>query len=312
LVFQRADRCESPNALARLAYSNAPGQIPLCVLAGEATPECWQGQEAITRGDFQGIDYACSGPVCFASLHIGTSNSDCADDANAAYQRLFALAKHLEYPHLLRVWHYLSDLNLGTGDQERYKQFCLGRARALDDCNITQARLPAATLVGSDTPGLRMHVLLVRDAPVMLENPRQISAFKYPREYGPRQPAFARAAIMPWRGSSNTPQLFVSGTASIVGHRSQHEGQLEAQIDESLANIDVLLQAAHADMGPLSLQDVDLLKVYLRHPEDSPRAQAHLQPLIQTGVSVVILHAQLCRQELLVELETQVTSLQPK
>jgi len=70
-----------------------------------------------------------------------------------------------------------------------------------------------------------------------LENPRQISAYRYPRDYGPDSPTFSRAAIA---AATVGQQLFISGTASILGHESVHIGDAGAQARESAANIAAL------------------------------------------------------------------------
>lgn len=291
--------------LARLSYATDGLNVPLCALCGNIKQEHWLATAPLTLGELEGVTYAASDQVCFASLDLSDDNLGVAQAAELAYQRLAALGRMLGFPEILRIWHYLADLNQGEGDQERYKQFCLGRARAMERENIGHDQLPAATLVGNHAPGLRMHCLLVRTAPEALENPRQVSAYHYPREYGPRQPAFARAVVMPWANSP--PQLFISGTASIVGHESLHPGDLIAQLEESMRNISVLLDSAADHMGALTYSDLDYLKVYIRKADDAPLAYRHLRRQVGTDVPVVFLHADLCRRELLVEIETQVT-----
>src|SRR3546814_7749099 len=49
-------------------------------------------------------------------------------------------------PHLLRVWNYLDAITFGDGDAERYREFCVGRARGLGDFDTNA--LPAATAIG--------------------------------------------------------------------------------------------------------------------------------------------------------------------
>ena len=44
------------------------------------------------------------------------------------------------------MWNYLDAINEGDGDAERYRQFCVGRARGLGRPN--GKRLPAATAIG--------------------------------------------------------------------------------------------------------------------------------------------------------------------
>lgn len=302
---------EPLHTLACLAYSasNDDNALNIPLAAFGPAPECevWQASPPLQSGSYRGINYSASNAVCFGSLHVTEHDQDIAMAAERAYLNLHALGEYLGFPHMLRVWHYLHDLNEGEGDAERYKQFCLGRAKALEAAKISAEHLPAATLVSSLIPGVRMHFMLVEQPPLNLENPRQTSAYDYPREYGPRQPAFARASVMNW---PNTPaQLFISGTASIVGHRSEHPGDLSAQLDESLRNVSTLLalKTVRERLGPLQLADLDFLKVYLRHAEHVDEARQHLRTQLGPNLPLIFLHAELCRSELLVEVETQVT-----
>jgi chorismate lyase/3-hydroxybenzoate synthase len=296
-------------ALARVDLVDAgdAGRPPLPFLEGSLRTETWLAQEPPTRGELHGLRYAAAGEVCFARL-APVDDGDAADTAADAYRRLLALQDALDYPHLLRVWHFLGEINAGEGDAETYKRFCVGRARALEDRPRTLNRLPAATVVGTATPGLELHALLSRRPPQPIENPRQISAVAYPREYGPRQPIFARAAVIDW---NHHPQLFVSGTASIVGHATRHAGDAAAQFRESLANVDSVLQAAAPLTGPLDRAALDCLKVYLRRAQDLPAVAAEVATALRPDLPVAYLRADLCRRDLLVELETQVTRPRP-
>ena len=105
-----------------------------------------------------------------------------------------------------------------------------GRKAAFDLLDFAPSRYPAATGVGSPAGSpLTVVVAASRVEPVALENPRQTSAYLYPRRYGPRSPAFARAMLLPDCAGAT---LFISGTASIVGHESQHRG-IDAQLKET-------------------------------------------------------------------------------
>ena len=63
---------------------------------------------------------------------------------------------------------------------------------------------------------------------VPVENPRQVSAYRYPPTYGPRvADLLARGAGR--TSAAATIALFISGTASIVGHETVHQGDVRAQ-----------------------------------------------------------------------------------
>src|SRR5213082_3849534 len=55
--------------------------------------------------------------------------------------------------------------------------------------------------------------------------------------YGSHSPLFSRATLLRQSGGL---ALFISGTASIVGHTSLHVGDTVAQTRETLANIEAL------------------------------------------------------------------------
>ncbi len=149
---------------------------------------------------------------------------------------------------------------------ERYRQFNTARRHALRASGRAVAgSVPAASALGADSESpLVIYFLAGQVAPVFVENPRQVSAYHYPQQYGPHSPAFSRAALLRQAGSL---ALFISGTASIVGHRSLHIGDTAAQTRETLTNIEALLGEANRLAGGAHF-DLDALayKVYVRRP----------------------------------------------
>ena len=231
----------------------------------------------------------------------GSSAGSIVAAALAAYTGLFALQRELGLRHVQRIWHWLSAVTAGDGDDERYKRFCRGRAEALDLPGHDMTTLPPATLVAGHCRGVRLHVLL-GDRPVTpIENPRQVSAYDYPRQYGERAPAFARAGRVELGG---TPYLLISGTASIVGHESRHIGDVAAQTHEALDNVAAVMAHADAWDPATGLAALECLKAYIRVPGDATTIQA-IAKARAPGVPIALLHAPLCREELLVEFEAQ-------
>ena len=132
----------------------------------------------------------------------------------------------------------LARLAANAGGRSRHG---LGRAAAVDAAFNDPP--PAATGIGhAHRTGHVQLVALCAAAPaIALENPRQMPAWRYPRDYGPVSPGFSRGALL-----GEGARLLASGTASIVGHRSLHEGDVRAQTREALANLDALLDEAAA------------------------------------------------------------------
>jgi chorismate lyase/3-hydroxybenzoate synthase len=185
-------------------------------------------------------------------------------------------------------------MNEGEGDAERYRQCCVGRALGLG--RPSGKRLPAASAIGRQqaTHQVQVFWIAARVSGTAIENPRQVSAYHYPRTHGPASPSFSRAIVAPDR------TVLVSGTASIVGHVSQHEGDARAQLAETLRNLAAVTSHAGVRRDPSHQQD--LLKVYVRDRTLVPMIAAQLQEAYP-GATPMFLAGDVCRRELLLEIE---------
>jgi enamine deaminase RidA (YjgF/YER057c/UK114 family) len=279
------------------AQLHAPPEVPIASVHTPALDanfhEVWRTRQPLESGRYARVQFRRSAELLLGSISL-TEASGLHTATEAAYREIFAAVNELGYPHLARIWNYLPQINVETQGLERYRQFNSARRDAL----IAYRRdltgnVPAACALGSvtDSP-LTIYFLASRQAVTPVENPRQVSAYEYPEQYGPK-PAFSRASIL-------GDILFISGTASIVGHETVHAGDVTAQTRETLANIDALVGEANriSGAGRFSL-DTLAYKVYVRHATDLPliRSQLHNQ------AQVLYLQADICRQDLLVEIE---------
>ncbi|GAA4856050.1 pteridine-dependent deoxygenase [Luteimonas vadosa] len=285
-------------------YLRVPLQ-PFRTAANATAPyEVWHANAPVEHGRDDGIRWATDGQLLFGAIEVDENPEAGGVEAAAAiaYARLVAFTRRSGTPHLLRIWNYLDAITLGEGDAERYRAFCVGRAKGLGDFDAQ--RLPAATAIGrcDDARVVQVYWLAARTPGLPVENPRQLSAYRYPRQYGPQSPSFARAMLPP---PGSTMPLLLSGTASVVGHASQHEGELLAQIDETFANFDSLLAAARerAPSLPARFGSGTRLKVYVRDRDDLPTVAEALDRRFGNTVPRVLLHAAICRRELAVEID---------
>lgn len=221
---------------------------------------------------------------------------------HALLRRLFCLMRERAYSRLLRVWNYIPDINRHDGGLEHYHRFCIGRHEAFvaDGCDI-EREAPAASAVGHGKQTLAIFFIATRNAFIAIENPRQVSAYRYPPAYGPRSPSFSRAVLSSdERGAYG--QLFVSGTASVIGHRSVHD-DAAAQTEETLLNIRALIEGAQQQTGArIDWNDAAALKIYLRHAEDLPSVKEIVEAALP-HTPALFLEADICRRELRVEIE---------
>ncbi len=283
------------------ATADDPLRIPCVHLAGPET-ECWWGGEIGEAAETCGAAWAHGEQYAMVALRVAEDGKGIEHAASQAYQRLITCVRPSEHPYLLRIWNYFPQINQGQGDGERYRRFCVGRSEGVD--GSFNEPPPAATAIGaSEANGvLQVIALCARDPAIALENPRQTPAWRYPREFGPVSPGFSRGALVDI--GSPTPRLLASGTASIVGHVSQHVDDVAAQLGESLANLEALLGEGSARARrTFSLAGCEALRVYLRHPGDLARAQAAMAASGLPTQRIVYLHGDVCRRELAVELE---------
>lgn len=301
----------NPNVLAVIGFANHPPstrdtdprylRVPLRPL-GNAPYEVWLSDSPVRAGRSGGVAWATDGRLSFGAIEQAELEEGVAATAERIYRDLWAHVQSSETPHLLRVWNYLDAITQGDGDLERYRQFCVGRGRVLQDMDAS--RLPAATAIGrcDDEAVLQVYWLSANAEGQPVENPRQISAYHYPRQYGPQPPSFARA-MLPATGQ-DLP-LLISGTAAVVGHASVHHGMLIAQIEETFRNFDALIGAAreHRPDLPERFGSGAYLKAYVRDRQDLEVVSDALERLLPPETQRIILHAAICRSELAIEID---------
>ncbi|MDR3389967.1 MAG: pteridine-dependent deoxygenase [Rudaea sp.] len=261
--------------------------------------EIWRGRGPVKRGVEGAIRWASDADYTFAAIELDERAHDgLANAARSAYEALGAWCSASRSRHVLRIWNYIDAINEGDGDNERYRLFCAGRAAGM--AGLFNKGYPAATAIGlrDGRRVLQMYWLCARRAGMPVENPRQLSSWRYPRRYGPAAPNFARAM----RAPAHPAQIYISGTAAIIGHASHHADSSTAQFEETLTNLDSLLTAASiassAHFGARSAW-----KVYVRRAQDAPLLQALLRERLGADTPLLLLRGDICRAELLVEID---------
>ena len=279
----------------------APLWVDIPLLGGQdSLMEIWTSHAAVTQCEHLGINGTCDGNVLFGSITLPQGAGVSLHSlAKQAYARTFGFLDHYGYPHLLRVWHYFPHINEDEDGLERYRSFNIGRHEAFvaHGRTIDRQSLPAASALGSNGGSLVMYFIAGQQPGQPVENPRQVSAFQYPVSFGPRSPIFVRSISVTLGGQSC---FFISGTASIIGYQTVHQGDVDKQTDETLYNIRTLLDHAqhrNIDQGRL------LFKIYLRHGRDLNRVRAKVQAEFGAGHSAIYLHSNICRADLLLEIE---------
>lgn len=315
VAYRRADRLPELLAdetlLAVFYFDASPScsaQDPRCISVGlpelgeGGCLECWFSPVRVDAGFEEDIGFSFNHQLLFGCLRQANDDEGNLEQTTfRTYRRLLQFARDRGFPHLLRVWNYFPGIHEMRHGQERYHAFSAGRYRALLEAPGLEQRLPAATAIGCQSPDTLIYFLSATEPGVQVENPRQVSAFRYPPEYGVKSPAFSRAMYKDW---GTRQHLYISGTASVVGHESRHEHDVLRQLDEILSNFEsLILNARRLRLAIGSVSDLSAVKVYLRNPADYEPVRRVLAQAIGDSVARVFLQGAICRPELKLEID---------
>ena len=288
------------------------GGVPFCqntfdVWPDQPVAEVWYSNRDVTYLKKDQLLIACDGETLMGVISVADASGDLEYLAHTAYEQIFDVIHELGYPVLFRMWNYFPAINQPDDrGLERYRAFCKGRADAFfASRHSEESYLPAGTGIGSRSGPMTITFMASRsDNRVNFENPRQMPAYHYPQNYGPRSPSFARGTFTFRHGGG---EFYVSGTASIVGHETVHVDCLQSQVDTAFENIALLLAEEnlvhHGANRGFTTFDLDQVRIYVRHPQQAESILAACRKHLNPRAEIVCLGADICRSPLLVEIE---------
>jgi chorismate lyase / 3-hydroxybenzoate synthase len=266
---------------------------------------------ALHMGSADGVTHASVSILEAAQLQAAALEQAVA----VAYQMLAAALTQAGC-HPVRFWNFIPgihaamDIEAGENPRDRYMVFNAGRFAAFTSAYGSPAAfsrsLPTASAVGVREGPLVIHALGLEEPGRPLENPRQVPAYSYSRRYGPLPPCFARATLVD-APREERPWLLVGGTASILGEDSIHMRDPRRQATETFENLARLVESGRAaaqspDRGD-PLAAFRELRVYVVRDEDADVLRDMVRERFPEATRVEYAQADLCRQELLVEIE---------
>ena len=280
--------------------------VPIALPQLDADPvvEVWRVDGPVRSGSWEQLSWARSDSMTMGHLALDLREYQGMLQASRhAYEIVQDFLRQSPHHCPMKIWNYIPGINEGEGDDECYREFCVGRAEAWASDPSEQPAMPAATAIGSPggEPALQVYFLAMALPGTNVENPRQVNAWHYPRQYGPRSPLFSRGTLMQVNGDRH---FLISGTASVVGHETHHDNTAD-QVHESIRNVRSLLAEARRLQGsehPV-LGDAGMLRVYVRDPAEYRQVRRVLETLIPDEVERVYLQGDICRVDLLTEVD---------
>lgn len=270
------------------------------------------------------VHVATAKDVAFLRATVPDARDLSASSLRRSVQRVYeALGEALRSRGLLplRWWNYLPGIRERLPGGERlYEVFNVGRFEAYRRWYGTDhfgPRLAAATCVDHHGRDLVLHALASPAPGTPVENPRQTPSYGYSERYGRPPPSFARAVLLDGSllGLAAEHCAIVSGTSSVVGEDSRHEGDFGAQLAETCRNLASLsaMLVAKSRSGPEADADAKAegchlsryrnMRAYVVDEADAPELTAAFERLFPSLAGLEVVTANLCRPELLVEVE---------
>ena len=278
--------------------------VGLTELEIDPSIEVWRGDGTVTCNNRGRISWCQNNDILIGHLLIEESDIvDIQVSIEQAYKEISEFLNTSLYPHVFRFWNYVPNINRVENGIEHYQSFCIGRYAAWSKELYFEQALPAASAVGNDSTEFLISFAASKLQAYPIENPRQISAFHYPPMYSPKSPLFSRAVSM---GDDNGKQhqLFISGTASIVGHETRHVGDVCAQTVETCKNIETLIDCFAKSIGDVDTSQIsiDYLRIYLRDSDQLPVVRELINKNLNAK-NLIFTRADICRVELMLEVE---------
>jgi enamine deaminase RidA (YjgF/YER057c/UK114 family) len=278
-------------------------------------PKCWRGVPYVVIAGEGGREVVAGG--------IGGRRAGrLADRTSAAFAAAAAILKRegLGFADVVRQWNFVEDITgrsgPGSRPRQNYQIFNDIRANAYGRANLA-AGFPAATGIGTAAGGFVLEFIAAAGAAaersVPVSNPRQTDAHRYsskvlvgaaaPGGSRRRTPKFERARIVVAAGAAT---CYVSGTAAIVGEAVAGRDDIAAQTRTTVLNIARLVGPANlrrAGVAAVGLAPrFSVVRTYVKRAADIPT----VTPIVRAafpGVPALFVEADVCREDLLVEIE---------
>ncbi len=263
----------------------------------------------------------------FAGVGSGAKDESTHEkSANAFASLLDAFLKlGIGFNSVFRQWNYVERIfdfdQVENRQRQNYQLFNEVRNEYYSKY-LTDSGFPAATGIGTNLNGVTIECMAVTSdsevTTVAISNPKQLNSYKYGQDVlkGDPQtnskqnqpPQFERARLMT---NGHGSRLFISGTASIVGQETIGLNDVEKQTYVTIENIEQLasegnLRSHYPELAVFP-DKYAYVRVYVKNEEDIPAVKVICENHFG-AVPMTFVKADICRADLLVEIEAEMVS----
>jgi enamine deaminase RidA (YjgF/YER057c/UK114 family) len=262
--------------------------------------------------------------MVFATSSGETSESNnIQQHSNTAFNQLQNILSEekMAFSDVVRQWNYIEkitvNVNHNNSTSQHYQIFNDVRSKFYQQASFSTG-FPAATGIGMDYGGIIIDIIAVqfgnKGSVIAVKNPVQLDAYTYSTEvlaenntmsdFCRTTPKFERAKIL------ITPEnkwVFISGTAAIKGQVSNPGLSAEQQTEMTIQNILNLISPENLKKYGIEKGEkmsMSHVRVYVKNRADVQQVKAICLKYFP-HIPVVYFVADICRPELLVEIEGQ-------
>jgi hypothetical protein len=243
------------------------------------------------------------------------SDQNCKLNSEYVFEELLHIFNLAGFPlkSIVRQWNYIEDILGFDGQEQRYQAFNNARSNVYG-VQFEENGYPAATGIGMNCGGIIIEFLAVQSDDLKsfpINNPSQIAAHTYSKNVLAGEecvlkttPKFERARYLELFGKK---MIFISGTASIIGERTVGVGNPAEQTEITINNIkqlysnDILEKLSQESLTP----KYGHARVYVKNRKDYAAIKRTFKSHFG-NLPVVYIIADICRNDLLVEIEGKV------
>jgi len=252
----------------------------------------------------------------------GLFPEDAGKAARAAFDQMRAIldAEQMSFNHLVRQWNYIGNILQVNNKLQNYQIFNEVRNENYEKYR-TVSGYPAATGVGMKESGVTLDFYAAKPDKTIkiipVDNPEQVKPYTYGQKVlkgmplngttKKQAPQFERAVLLTNNMSST---IFVSGTASILGEDTIGINDIDKQTIVTIKNINKLSEPERiGQLAGINIKDalkLILLRIYIKYQKDFLNVKTICEDRFP-GVPTVYIEADICRDDLLVEIEAEFT-----
>lgn len=242
-----------------------------------------------------------------------TENLPLSDQIEYSFETVLQILENegMNFADIVRQWNYIPGIleirPIDGRNLQHYQVFNEIRQKYYATSVFIDG-YPAATGIGTRNGNFDLDFFAIKSSSMIqkigLSNPKQHNAYEYHQQFlvgdassgqTKKTPLFERAKILKTKEGTT---IFISGTASIVGEETIGIGDIKCQTEITINNMEELL----LKMNGLQSKQFTYLRAYIKEEQDFQMVRSICERSFP-DVSISYLQADVCRENLLVEIE---------